>query len=87
VVEPKQHSEVTLWLSGDDVTTGIQEAVDVVGGQAAMAAALGVSQPAVSAWVVRGYAPIDRIAAIAELSGVERRRLCDPHIIEVIDPE
>lgn len=67
--------------------TGIEEACEKVGGQVALAEALGVSQPAVSAWVGKGFAPIDRIPRIAELSGVEPRRLCDPHIIEVIDPE
>lgn len=87
MVEPKHHNRGTLWRSGDDVKTGIQEACDKLGGQEALAAELGISQPAVSAWVGKGYAPIDRIPRIAELSGVEPRRLCDPHIIEVLDPE
>jgi DNA-binding transcriptional regulator YdaS (Cro superfamily) len=57
-----------------------------MGGQLALADALGVTQPAVSHWVVRGFAPLERIPEIAELTGVERRRLCDPRILDVIDP-
>lgn len=66
--------------------TGIQQACDKMGGQVALAEALGVSQPAVSRWVGRGYAPRDRILRIAELTGVDTQRLADPRYLEAIRP-
>jgi len=68
----------------EDPRTGIQEACDAVGDQPALADALGVSQQAVSKWVLQGFAPRERVARIAELTGVERRRLIDPKVIEAL---
>lgn len=66
-------------------TSGIQDACDAMGGQEPLADRLGVTQQAVAKWVSKGFAPLERIPLIAELTGVERRRLCDPHILDVID--
>lgn len=85
-------------VSGDkakaEVTrSGIQEAIDKLGGQVLFVEALkkrGVerSQQAVSYWVTKGFCPVlDLVPLIAELSGVDPRRLCDPRILQVIDPQ
>lgn len=71
--------------------SGIQEAVDTLGGQVLFVEALkkrGVerTQQGVSYWVTKGYVPLDLVQTVAELSGVDPRRLCDPRILQVIDP-
>jgi DNA-binding transcriptional regulator YdaS (Cro superfamily) len=70
------------------VTTksGIREACDIVGGEQLLASALGISQQAVSRWVLKGFAPLDRVPAIAALTGIERKRLCDPRVLAAVDP-
>lgn len=82
-------------ISASDMgKSGIQEACDKLGGQAVLAKAVSdrlgkpITQQAVSHWVRNlGYAPLDYVPAIAELTGLDRRRLCDPHILDVLGPE
>jgi DNA-binding transcriptional regulator YdaS (Cro superfamily) len=50
----------------------LREAVAAVGGNAAMAAALGISRPAVAQWDV---CPPLRVLQVEALSGVSRHRL------------
>lgn len=50
--------------------TGIERAIQALGGQEALAAACGVTQPAVSRWVSRGWAPSKRWRVIAGATGV-----------------
>jgi DNA-binding transcriptional regulator YdaS (Cro superfamily) len=64
--------------------TGIQEACDKLEGQNILAERLGVSAQAVSSWVIRGYVPLERVPEVAELTGVERVRLCDPRIRDAL---
>jgi DNA-binding transcriptional regulator YdaS (Cro superfamily) len=50
--------------------TGIERAIQALGGQAALAAACGVTQPAVSRWVRQGYVPRRRWTLVAYATGV-----------------
>lgn len=71
--------------------SGIQQACDIMaaragvtGGQYLLAEALGVTPQAVSLWVAQGYVPIDRVWRIAELTGVARKDICDPHLVDLV---
>jgi TorA maturation chaperone TorD len=48
---------------------GLSRAIEAVGGVAALARAVGVSQPAVSAW---DRVPSERVAAVEQVSGISR---------------
>ena len=47
----------------------VKEAIAIVGGQVAVAEALGVKQPAVSAWVKAGRVSYKRYRALSKLTG------------------
>ena len=64
--------------------TGIEEACEQMGGQTALAERLGVTQQAVSLWVANGFAPMHRISQIAELTGIDPKRLCDPKVLNAV---
>lgn len=51
---------------------GVKLAIDAVGGVAALARGLGISQPSVSAW---RRIPADRVVAVESLTGVKREQL------------
>lgn len=55
--------------------TGIDRAVSKLGSQAALAQACSVTQPAVSRWVTRGWAPSRHWRRIATATGVGVDRL------------
>jgi DNA-binding transcriptional regulator YdaS (Cro superfamily) len=57
---------------------GIDRAVASVGGQVELAAALGVTQQAVSSWCRCGYAPKGRRAQIEALTGIPQADLSPP---------
>jgi hypothetical protein len=52
-------------------------------GDAVMAAEFGIGRQAVFQWRQQGYAPIDRLRVIEQLTGVPRGELCDPKIAEL----
>ncbi|CAB4198795.1 Putative bacterial antitoxin YdaS [uncultured Caudovirales phage] len=64
--------------------SGIEQACEKVGGQNLLAETLGVTPQAVSLWVKQGYAPIDRVWRIAELTGVKRKDICDPFLVDLV---
>ena len=64
--------------------TGIQEAVEKAGDQKTLAAQLGVTQQNVSWWVGRGFVPLDRAVEIEAQYGVDRRRLVDPKLVDLL---
>lgn len=64
--------------------TGIQEAADLVGGPVALAARLGLSRQAVHNFIGRGYAPLRRAIEIEAQTGVDRKRLVDPSIVDLL---
>lgn len=53
----------------------IDEAIKAAGSQAALAERLGVTQQAISAWVVQGFAPRSRLLDIERETGVPARDL------------
>lgn len=65
--------------------TGIEEAVKAAGGQAELAAKLGVTQQAISAWKVRGWVPLGRAVEIEQVTGVARGRLVNPRVLDLVD--
>lgn len=65
--------------------TGIEKAVDAAGGQVKMAAALGVTQQAVSFWVRRGYVAPLRAIEIEMQWGVPRIELISQKIRSTFD--
>jgi DNA-binding transcriptional regulator YdaS (Cro superfamily) len=65
--------------------SGIERAVEVQGSQAALAAALGRTQQAVSLWIQQGYAPAGLVPRIAELTGVAARDLLDPKLAQLAE--
>jgi DNA-binding transcriptional regulator YdaS (Cro superfamily) len=66
-------------------TSGIADAVSAAGSQLQLATQLGVTQQAVSGWVLQGWAPHKRAIEIEMLTGVSRVRLVDPRLLDLID--
>jgi DNA-binding transcriptional regulator YdaS (Cro superfamily) len=60
--------------------SGIDAAIDVAGGQEALAKLLGCTQQNVSFWKARGYAPNLRAVEIEQHTGIARLRLIDPRV-------
>lgn len=71
----------------EETKTGIAGAVERAGTQAALAAKLGVTQQAVSDWERRGWVPLMRAAEIEHLTGVPRRTLVNPRVVDLVDTE
>ena len=75
-----------------DTRTGIQKAVEAVGGQRALAEKLKStiegydypSQQAISLWVRRGFVPNGRVAEIAKATGVAPAELMAPELREAL---
>ena len=65
---------------------GIVRAVAAAGGQVKMAQSLGVTQQAVSLWLKRGFAPVDRAIEIEHLYGVPRLSTINPRLASQLDP-
>lgn len=67
--------------------TGIEQAVEKTGSQAALARELGVTQQAVSVWLKQGYVPAGRAREIEMLCGVPRAKLASPKVMSIMDGE
>lgn len=65
--------------------TGVARAVDAVGGQVAMAQRLGVSRVAVIHWLRQGWVPSKRVLQIEQVSGVPRRELVNPLLLDLVN--
>lgn len=57
----------------------------VLSRQAALAHRLGVTQQAISAWELRGWAPTKRCDEISQLTGVPARELMDPRVRAMVE--
>jgi DNA-binding transcriptional regulator YdaS (Cro superfamily) len=68
-----------------ETKNGIEQAIAKIGGQVALAQAVGCSQQNVSAWLKRGHAPLSRAVEIEQATGVPRRALIDPRIHGLLD--
>lgn len=64
--------------------TGIERAIEVAGGEAALASLLGVSQQAVNKMKRRGYCSAARAEQIANHFPVEVRDLIDPALVRLM---
>ena len=65
---------------------GIDKAVELAGSQQELARQLGVSQQAISEWVLRGYVPVGRVIEIEATYGVSRLDLVDPQLRDLLGP-
>lgn len=65
---------------------GIQQAVELAGSQVKLAQLLGCTQQLISIWIGRGYAPVDRIVEIEQATGVDRKHLINPKLINLLTP-
>ena len=54
------------------------------GSQIDLARALGVTQAAVSKWVMRGWVPLSRAREIEALYGVPRTSVADPKVVDAL---
>ena len=61
-----------------------QRIVDAEGSQERAAAKIGVSQAALSRWVLRGWCSPKRAKQIEELWGVPRRYLVHPDVVDAL---
>lgn len=68
-----------------DKITGIELAVQQMGGQTELALALGVKPQAVQSWVAKGFAPVGRARQIELVAKVDRRLLVDPVIRDLFE--
>ncbi len=66
-------------------TNGVSLAIRAAGTQQKLAALLGVSQQAVSAWLDRGWVPLRRAQEIEASLGVPRAKLINPRIADLVD--
>lgn len=66
--------------------TGIELACYAAGGQAKLADLLGCSQQNVSMWRRRGWVPVDRVVEIEQATGVDRKLLINPKLVNLLTP-
>ena len=71
-------------LSGIQLAVKRSQSHDT-GTQASLADAMGCKQQTVGEWVARGYAPWQRAVEIEALTGVPRRDLVDPRLLDSLD--
>ena len=64
--------------------TGIQAVVRIAGSQQAVANACGVTQQNVSWWLKQGHVPARWLVPLEAQYGVDRRRLVDPKIVDLL---
>lgn len=60
--------------------TGIQKAIDIVGGANQLAEKLGVSHQAVYVWLRKGWVPAQRAIEIEKLFDIPRAELFKPQL-------
>jgi len=59
----------------DDIHNPIHEAVQIAGGQTALAKIVGVKQPTIFKWLKRGVIPPRKVLAVEKATGVSRHKL------------
>lgn len=68
----------------DKQRENIKALIIKAGSQKAIGTQLGISQAAVSKWLVRGYVPLDRAAELEALYGVKREHLINPRVTQAL---
>lgn len=63
---------------------GIHRAVEAAGSQVKLAELLGCTQQLISVWVIRGHAPIGRIIDIENATGIDRKDLINPKLLNLL---
>lgn len=64
--------------------TGVERAIEALGGQQALADACGVTQPAVSRWKAQGWVPAKHWHAIEVATGMRAREIAHPELRQMI---
>lgn len=64
--------------------TGVEQAIALAKGPSALGRLLGVSRQRVQNWRRQGYAPLDRVVEIEALTGVPRKKLIAPAILDIM---
>jgi DNA-binding transcriptional regulator YdaS (Cro superfamily) len=67
--------------------SGISKAIEAAGSQHALAGELGVTQQAISRWLLRGWVPRRRAMEIENQYGVPRATLVDPKLLDAVSSE
>jgi hypothetical protein len=62
----------------------ISDLIEAAGSQKSLGEALGVSQAAISKWLLRGYLPLKRAAEVEAVYGVPRTKLADPRVVGLL---
>lgn len=65
--------------------SGVERAVAAVGGQRQLGELCGVGQQAVSKWLARGYVPTIRVVEIEAQTGIPRKELINPRLIQLVE--
>jgi DNA-binding transcriptional regulator YdaS (Cro superfamily) len=58
-----------------NASDSIKQAIEIAGGQAALARKCGVAQPTVFAWLKKGFVPPRKVLLVEQITGVSRCRL------------
>ena len=68
----------------DTTKSGIEMAIEAIGSQEALAAAVGCTQQNVSWWKRQGFVPVEHLVVVEQSTGVPRAQLIDPRISEIL---
>ena len=81
----KKHRQTLLETRLDAQRDTLKAVIGQAGGsQIDLARALGVTQAAVSKWVMRGWVPLDRAREIEALYGVARTQVANPKVVDAL---
>lgn len=57
------------------VTNPVQQAIEIAGGQSALAKKVGVRQPTIFRWLKKGVIPPRKVLIVESITGISRNRL------------
>ena len=66
--------------------TGIEQAIYAAGSQAKLAKLIGCTQQNVGFWLRQGYCPAERVIEVEQATGVDRKLLINPKLIDLLTP-
>lgn len=62
----------------------IQYLIITAGSQKTLGESLGVTQAAISKWLIRGWVPLQRAQEIEAIYGMPRTAIADPAVVEIL---